>query len=50
MPPTSDGRLIHALHSQTAFVDGDPDTKEDLELYYYRLVCDHPFHRQSHSY
>lgn len=30
--------LLRALHSQTAFVEGDPSTDGDLELYYYRFV------------
>ena len=30
--------ILRALHSQTAFVEGDPSTNEDLELYYYRFV------------
>lgn len=38
LDPNSNEQLMRALQSQTAFVDGDPDTKEDLELYYYRLA------------
>ena len=34
----SSDELIRALQSQTAFVEGDPSTDEDLELYYYRFV------------
>ncbi|KAL5513453.1 hypothetical protein ACEPAH_3852 [Sanghuangporus vaninii] len=36
--PTSNEQLMRALESQTAFVEGDPNSKEDLELYYYRLA------------
>lgn len=38
LPGMSDTRLISALQSQTAFIEGDPGG-QDLELYYYRLVC-----------
>ena len=34
----SSDELIRALQSQTAFVECDPSTDEDLELYYYRFV------------
>ncbi|OCB87698.1 hypothetical protein A7U60_g5224 [Sanghuangporus baumii] len=36
--PASNEQLMRALESQTAFVERDPDSKEDLELYYYRLA------------
>lgn len=37
IPGMTDTRLINALQSQTAFIEGDPGGS-DLELYYYRLV------------
>jgi hypothetical protein len=37
MPEMTDTRLISALQSQTAFIEGDPGG-QDLELFYYRLV------------
>jgi hypothetical protein len=30
--------LINAIEHQTAFIEGNPTTDKDLELYYYRLV------------
>lgn len=39
LPAMTDTRLINALESQTAFIEGDPGG-QDLELFYYRLVCD----------
>ena len=30
--------VMRALQMQTAFVNGDPSSNEELELYYYRLV------------
>lgn len=35
-PGTSE-RLVHALESPVAFIEGDPSRQEDLELYYYRF-------------
>ncbi|KAK4685515.1 hypothetical protein P7C73_g4633, partial [Tremellales sp. Uapishka_1] len=36
--PTADMRLINALETQTAFLEGDPEEDSDLELFYYRFV------------
>jgi hypothetical protein len=38
-PRTSNDQIMRALQAQTAFIEGDPSSKEDLELYYYRFVC-----------
>ncbi len=39
IPEMTDTRLINALESQTAFIEGEPGGR-DLELFYYRLVSD----------
>ncbi|KIY44665.1 hypothetical protein FISHEDRAFT_67380 [Fistulina hepatica ATCC 64428] len=35
---TSSERLVRAVESQVAFIEGDPSRQEDLELFYYRFV------------
>jgi hypothetical protein len=35
---SADLMLINAIEHQTAFIEGNPTTDKDLELYYYRLV------------
>ncbi len=38
LQPPADMRLMNALESQTAYIEGDPQDGKDLELYYYRFV------------
>ena len=37
-PSGTDMRLLNALESGAAYIEGDPSEDKDLELYYYRFV------------
>lgn len=36
--PNTDMRLINALESGAAYIEGNPAEDEDIELFYYRFV------------
>lgn len=38
--PNTDWKIASALESQTAFISGNPEEGDDLELFYYRFVSD----------
>lgn len=37
-PEKHTAKLVRALESPVAYIDGDPSSGDDLELYYYRFV------------
>jgi len=36
--PNTDMRLLNALESGAAYIEGNPAEDEDIELFYYRMV------------
>jgi hypothetical protein len=40
--PNTDMRLINALESGAAYIEGNPAEDEDIELFYYRFVSLRP--------